>query len=110
MAASEVVIGRPDAAGFEADLSRIPAEAASTELAEILPRYEDHGLCLIPGRAGKIRSLTFVLKGNCPRFPWEPSTTMLNYRLIGNTEKSVSCRNKPNHWCDAIARRGGYRQ
>ena len=22
-----------------------------------------------------------VLKGNIPRFPWEPSTTMLTYRL-----------------------------
>ncbi len=28
-----------------------------------------------------------VLKGNIPRFPWEPSTTMLSYRLNGTTEE-----------------------
>jgi hypothetical protein len=28
-----------------------------------------------------IRSLMLVLDGNIPRFPWEPSTTMLTYRL-----------------------------
>jgi hypothetical protein len=33
-----------------------------------------------------------VLDGNIPRFPWEPSTTMLNYRLGGTTEASVSNR------------------
>jgi len=38
-----------------------------------------------------------VLEGNSPRFPWEPSTTMLNYRLIGTTEESVSYRNEPSN-------------
>ena len=28
-----------------------------------------------------------VLDGNNPRFPWEPSTTMLTYRLNGTTER-----------------------
>ena len=59
------------------------------------------GWALIPGRAGKIRSLTLVLKGNSPRFPWEPSTTMLNYRLTGTTEASVSNRNEPIHCADS---------
>ena len=27
-----------------------------------------------------------MLKGNNPRFPWKPSTTMLTYRLTGTTE------------------------
>jgi hypothetical protein len=31
-----------------------------------------------------------VLKGNIPRFSWEPSTTMLTNRLKGTTEASVS--------------------
>ena len=39
-----------------------------------------------------IRSLMLVLDGNIPRFPWEPSTTMLTYRLGGTTEVSVSYR------------------
>lgn len=55
------------------------------------------GWVLIPGRAGKFRSLTLVLNGNNPRFPWKPSTTMLNYRLTGTTEASASNRNEPNH-------------
>ena len=29
-----------------------------------------------------------VLDGNNPRFPWEPSTTMLTYRLNSTTEGS----------------------
>ena len=33
-----------------------------------------------------------VLKGNIPRFSWEPSTTMLTYRLKGTTDDSVSNR------------------
>ena len=33
-----------------------------------------------------------VLDGNIPRFPWEPSTTTLTYRLASTTEGSVSCR------------------
>ena len=40
----------------------------------------------VPGRARKIRSLTLVLEGNNPRFSWEPSATMLTYRLAGTTE------------------------
>ena len=61
------------------------------------------GWALIPGRAGKIRSLRLVLKGNSPRFPWEPSTTMLTYRLTGTTETSASNRNEPNHCVDSKA-------
>ena len=38
-----------------------------------------------------------VLDGNIPRFPWEPSTTMLTYRLAGTTEASVSNRGRPHH-------------
>jgi hypothetical protein len=38
-----------------------------------------------------------VLDGNTPRFPWEPSTTMLTYRLVGTTEASVSYRNGRHH-------------
>ncbi len=34
-----------------------------------------------------------VLDGNNPRFPWEPSTTMLTYRLEGTTEDAASDRN-----------------
>jgi hypothetical protein len=38
-----------------------------------------------------------VLEGNIPRFPWEPSTTMLTYRLDGTTEASASNRDGPDH-------------
>ena len=38
-----------------------------------------------------------MLNGNNPRFPWEPSTTMLSYRLAGTTEASASYRNGQNH-------------
>jgi hypothetical protein len=38
-----------------------------------------------------------VLDGNNPRFPWEPSTTMLNYRLTGTTEASASNRGGRDH-------------
>lgn len=38
-----------------------------------------------------------VLNGNIPRFPWEPSTTMLTYRLSGTTEGSVSYRGGRSH-------------
>jgi hypothetical protein len=41
-----------------------------------------------------------VLKGNIPRFSWEPSTTMLTYRLKGTTEASVSNQaGHPKHYC-----------
>src|SRR5664279_5747288 len=63
----------------------------------LLPRMRTMGWVLIPGRAGKIRSLRLVLNGNNPRFPWEPSTTMLTYRLTGTTDESVSNRDEPNH-------------
>jgi len=56
---------------------------------------------LVPGRAGKIRSLRLVLNGNNPRFPWEPSTTMLTYRLIGTTDESVSYRDEPSHFAES---------
>ena len=36
-----------------------------------------------------------VLDGNIPRFPWEPSTTMLTYRLEGTTEATASHRSRP---------------
>jgi len=58
------------------------------------------GWVLVPGRAGIIRSLTLVLEGNSPRFPWEPSTTMLNYRLTGTTEDSVSYRDEPTNYAN----------
>ena len=38
-----------------------------------------------------------VLEGNIPRFPWEPSTTMLTYRLEGTTEQTASNRNRLHH-------------
>jgi hypothetical protein len=38
------------------------------------------------GEGRKIRSLMLVLDGNIPRFPWEPSTTTLTYRLESTTE------------------------
>jgi hypothetical protein len=38
-----------------------------------------------------------VLEGNNPRFPWEPSTTMLTYRLEGTTEATASNRDGPHH-------------
>ena len=40
----------------------------------------------------QFRSLTLVLDGNSPRFPWEPSTTMLISRHTGTTDDSVSDR------------------
>ena len=51
----------------------------------------------VPGRAEKIGSLTLVLEGNNPRFPWEPSATMLTYRLTGTTEDSGFDRDEHNH-------------
>ena len=38
-----------------------------------------------------------LTQGNIPRFPWEPSTTMLTNRLSGTTEASVSYRGEPDH-------------
>ena len=35
-----------------------------------------------------------MLEGNNPRFPWEPSTTMLTYRLTGTTGASASNRSE----------------
>jgi hypothetical protein len=35
-----------------------------------------------------------VLEGNNPRFSWEPSATMLTYRLNGTTERTVSNRDR----------------
>jgi len=46
------------------------------------------------GRAGRFRSLTLVLEGNNPRFPWEPSTTMLTNRLTGTTGAPASDRSE----------------
>ena len=47
----------------------------------------------VPDRAGKIESLTLVLEGNSPRFPWKPSATMLTYGLEGTTEEFGVDRN-----------------
>jgi hypothetical protein len=58
---------------------------------------DSYGRVTVPGRARKNRSLTLVLQGNNPRFPWKPPTTMLTYRLTGTTEKSVSYRDEPHH-------------
>ncbi len=33
-----------------------------------------------------VRSLALVLYGNNPRFPWKPSTTMLDNRLTGTRD------------------------
>ena len=35
-----------------------------------------------------------MLEGNNPRFPWEPSTTMLTNRLTGTTGASASDRSE----------------
>jgi hypothetical protein len=48
----------------------------------------------VPGRAGKIGSLTLVLDGNNPRFPWAPSTTMATHTLTGTTETSGFARDE----------------
>jgi hypothetical protein len=42
--------------------------------------------CPPRGGQGDFRSLMLVLDGNIPRFPWEPSTIMLTYRLASTTE------------------------
>jgi hypothetical protein len=47
----------------------------------------------VPGRAGKTVSLTLVLEGNIPRFPWTtivPSTSKLTCGLTRNTETTGS--------------------
>ncbi len=46
------------------------------------------------GEGRKFESLMLVLDGSIPRFPWEPSTTMLTYRLQGTTEATASNRNR----------------
>jgi hypothetical protein len=40
----------------------------------------------VPGRAKKIQKSDARAQGNNPRFPWQPSTTMLTHRLTGTTE------------------------
>jgi len=54
----------------------------------------DGNWCPTRGGQGDSESLTLVLKGNNPRFPWEPSTTMLTYRLTGTTEASATNRDE----------------
>ena len=49
-------------------------------------------------------SLTLVLNGNNPRFPWKPSTTMLTYRLTGTTQAPASNRSEPPEYPRARAR------
>jgi hypothetical protein len=46
--------------------------------------------CPSRGGQGETGSLTLVLDGNNPRFPWKPPTTMLTYKLNGTTEHSGS--------------------
>ncbi len=69
-----------------------------------LRNLDDDEQVSIPGRAGKIRSLTLVLEGNNPRFPREPSATTLTYRLAGTTEESVSNRDTHHHRAHRAAR------
>src|SRR6188472_3571547 len=38
-----------------------------------------------PGEGKKILKSDARAQGNNPRFPWQPSTTMLTYRLTGTT-------------------------
>jgi hypothetical protein len=52
------------------------------------------GVDVRSGEGRKFESLMLVLDGNIPRFPWEPSTTMLTYRLQGTTEATASNRNR----------------
>jgi len=47
-----------------------------------------------------------VLDGNIPRFPWEPSTTMLTYRLGGTTGASASYRGGHTILTDATTSTG----
>ena len=42
----------------------------------------------VPGRARKIQKSDARAQGNNPRFSWQPSATMLTYRLTGTTEES----------------------
>ena len=46
----------------------------------------------VAGEGRNINSLTLVLDGNNPRFPWKLSTTMLTYRLTGTTDQTLSDR------------------
>ncbi len=48
--------------------------------------------CPSRGGQGEDQESDARAHGNNPRFPWEPSTTMLNYRLSGTTEASASFR------------------
>jgi hypothetical protein len=58
------------------EISTPAHRGCTTSIARSFLDMRTMGWVLIPGRAGKIRSLRLVLKGNNPRFPWEPSTTM----------------------------------
>jgi hypothetical protein len=40
-----------------------------------------------------------VLDGNIPRFPWEPSTTMLTYRLERTTEAFGVIPDRTSSFC-----------
>jgi hypothetical protein len=47
-----------------------------------------------------VRSLALVLYGNNPRFPWKPSTTMLDNRLTGTRDaRRLTATN--THQCHA---------
>jgi hypothetical protein len=50
----------------------------------------------VVGRAGKFKNLTLGLDGTNPRFPWKPSTAMLNYGLTGTTEAIGVDHDEPN--------------
>jgi len=44
-----------------------------------------------------------VLKGNNPRFPWEPSFAMLSNRLTGTTDSSAFYRDGQAHFAQPAA-------
>src|SRR5665647_3465908 len=52
-------------------------------------------MACVPGRAGRRSKSDARAQGNSPRFPWEPSTVMLTYRLAGTTEVTTSDRDAP---------------
>ena len=57
----------------------------ATSIENELDRLNGNDGDVRPGEGRKFGSLTLVLERNNPRFPWEPSTTMLTYRLTGTT-------------------------
>jgi hypothetical protein len=50
----------------------------------------------VVGRVGRSESLTLGLNGTNPRFPWQPSATMLTYRLNSTTEANGVDHDEPD--------------